>query len=99
MAAIMRSADLAQHRASELGEEALDEIEPRAVRGREGESIFHVVHRQFSRSPESRHDFLSMPPNQPSAYMPWRKTESSRIASIGSVSRNRCTSRTARPPH
>jgi hypothetical protein len=40
----MRSADLAQHRASELGEEALDEIEPRAVRGREGESIFHVVH-------------------------------------------------------
>jgi hypothetical protein len=30
-------ADVAQHRASELGEEALDEIEPRAVRGREGE--------------------------------------------------------------
>ena len=30
-------ADVTQHRASELGEEALDEIEPRAVRGREGE--------------------------------------------------------------
>ena len=30
-------ADVAQHRASELGEEALDEIEPRAVLGREGE--------------------------------------------------------------
>jgi hypothetical protein len=29
--------DVTQHRASELGEEALDEIEPRAVRGREGE--------------------------------------------------------------
>jgi hypothetical protein len=32
-----------------------------------------------------------MLPNQPSAYMAWRKTESSRIASIGSVSGNRCT--------
>ena len=31
-------ADVTQHRASELGEETLDEIEPRAVRGREGES-------------------------------------------------------------
>jgi hypothetical protein len=30
-------ADVTQHRASELGEEALDEIEPRAVRGCEGE--------------------------------------------------------------
>ena len=30
-------ADVAQHRACELGEEAFDEIEPRAVRGREGE--------------------------------------------------------------
>jgi hypothetical protein len=40
-----------------------------------------------NRLPLSRHDFLSMLPNQPSAYMPWRKTESSRIASIGSVSR------------
>ena len=30
-------ADVTQHRASELGEEALDEIEPRPVRGREGE--------------------------------------------------------------
>src|SRR5215469_3897714 len=29
--------DMTQHRASELGEEALDEIEPRAVRRREGE--------------------------------------------------------------
>jgi hypothetical protein len=32
-----------------------------------------------------------MLPNQRSAYMPWRKTESSRIASIGSMSGNRCT--------
>ena len=30
-------ADVAQHRAGELGEEALDEIEPGAVLGREGE--------------------------------------------------------------
>jgi hypothetical protein len=30
-------ADMTQHPASELGEEALDEIEPRAVRWREGE--------------------------------------------------------------
>src|SRR5258706_3700832 len=30
-------ADVAQHRAGELGEEALDEIEPGAVFGREGE--------------------------------------------------------------
>jgi hypothetical protein len=30
-------ADMAQHRAGELGEEALDEIEPRAVLGGEGE--------------------------------------------------------------
>ena len=30
-------ADIAQHRAGELGEEAFDEIEPRAVLGREGE--------------------------------------------------------------
>jgi len=30
-------ADVTQHRASELGEEALDEIEPRAVCGRKGE--------------------------------------------------------------
>jgi hypothetical protein len=30
-------ADVTQHRASELGKKALDEIEPRAVRGREGE--------------------------------------------------------------
>ena len=30
-------ADMAQHRAGELGEEALDEIEPGAVFGREGE--------------------------------------------------------------
>src|ERR1700738_3115627 len=30
-------ADVAQHRACELGEEAIDEIKPRAVRGREGE--------------------------------------------------------------
>ena len=30
-------ADVAEHRACELGEEALDEIEPGAVRGREGE--------------------------------------------------------------
>ena len=30
-------ADVAQHRAGQLGEEALDEIEPGAVRGREGE--------------------------------------------------------------
>src|SRR5579864_1628407 len=30
-------AHVTQHRTSELGEEALDEIEPRAVRGREGE--------------------------------------------------------------
>ena len=30
-------ADVAEHRARELGEEALDEIEPGAVRGREGE--------------------------------------------------------------
>ena len=30
-------ADMTQHRASELGEEALDEIEPRPVRGGEGE--------------------------------------------------------------
>ena len=28
-------ADVTRHRASELGEEALDEIEPRALRGRE----------------------------------------------------------------
>src|ERR1700739_2691272 len=31
------TADVAQHRARELGEEALDEIEPGAVRGREDE--------------------------------------------------------------
>jgi len=31
-------ADVAQDGASELGEEALDEIEPRAVLGREGNS-------------------------------------------------------------
>ena len=31
-----RDADVAQHRAGELGEEALDEIEPGAVLGREG---------------------------------------------------------------
>src|ERR1700731_79212 len=45
MAAMMRSlsscldsnADVAQHRAGELGEEALDEIEPGAVLGCEGE--------------------------------------------------------------
>ena len=30
-------ADVAQHRAGELGKEALDEIEPGAVLGREGE--------------------------------------------------------------
>ena len=36
-------ADVAQHRACELGEEAFDEIEPRAVRGREGE--FEVADR------------------------------------------------------
>jgi hypothetical protein len=30
-------ANVTQHRASEFGEETLDEIEPRAVRGREGE--------------------------------------------------------------
>jgi hypothetical protein len=30
-------ADMAQHRAGELGEEAFDEIEPGAVLGREGE--------------------------------------------------------------
>ena len=30
-------ADVAQHRAGELGEEALDEIEPGAMLGREGE--------------------------------------------------------------
>ena len=30
-------ADMAQHRAGELGEEAFDEIEPRAVLGREGQ--------------------------------------------------------------
>ena len=30
-------ADVAQHRAGELGEEALDEVEPGAMRGREGE--------------------------------------------------------------
>ena len=30
-------ADVAQHRAGELGEEALDEVEPGAVLGREGE--------------------------------------------------------------
>ena len=30
-------ADMAQHRAGELGEEAFDEIEPRAVLGGEGE--------------------------------------------------------------
>src|SRR5215831_12677127 len=30
-------ADVAQHRAREFGEEALDEIEPGAVRGREGD--------------------------------------------------------------
>ena len=30
-------ADVAQHRACELGEEALDEIEPRTVGGRESE--------------------------------------------------------------
>ena len=30
-------ADVAQHRACELGEESFDEIEPGAVRGREGE--------------------------------------------------------------
>jgi hypothetical protein len=51
--------------------------------------------RQFNRSPPSRHDFLCMLPNQPSAYVPWRKMESSRIASIGSVSGNRCTRREA----
>jgi hypothetical protein len=33
---------------------------------------------------------------KPSAYIPWRKTESSRIASIGSVSGNRCTSQRTR---
>ena len=30
-------ADMAQHRAGELGEEAFDEVEPRAVLGGEGE--------------------------------------------------------------
>src|SRR5213080_2240561 len=32
-----RYADMAQHGASQLGEEALDEVEPRAMRGSEGE--------------------------------------------------------------
>src|SRR5919106_1034870 len=31
------NADVAQHRAGELGEEALDQVEPGAVRGRESE--------------------------------------------------------------
>ena len=32
-----RNADVAEHRTGELGEEALDEVEPGAMRGREGE--------------------------------------------------------------
>ena len=32
-----RDADMAQHRAGHLGEEALDEVEPGAMFGREGE--------------------------------------------------------------
>ena len=32
-----RDADVAEHRAGNFGEEALDEVEPRAVFGREGE--------------------------------------------------------------
>src|SRR5215475_8576679 len=52
---------------------------------------FHVVHRQFNRSPPSRHDFYPCCRISGQPYMSWQKTESSRIAGIGSVSGNRCT--------
>ena len=53
-------ADMAQHRAGELGEETLDEVKPGAVLGREGE--FEAAGRLLG---EPSFGFLGTPPIQP----------------------------------